>query len=418
MVLSRLFGTGVEVAPSASAMQHEAAMKSYPAVPRRCVVTGGTGFVGQRLVEMLIERGAEKVISLDIVPKPEGAWSHPKIEWRVCDVTDKVGVREALSDGVDCVWHNAAAVGPFHPRPLYRRVNYEGTLNILAACKELKIPKLVFSSSPSTRFTGEDLDGVTEEEMPKLPLKKYLQTYAETKAMAELAVSEACCDTLLTVSVAPHQVYGPRDNLFLPNLLENAGNGKLRIFGAGQNRICFTHVDNYCHGLIIAERALVPKSRVLGKFYVVTDGKTHPNNEQFLIFWKELDKAIVTCGFKSLYKKFHYPVWFLMIFAYISEIIGFFLRTTFKLNVFNVRVLIMHRWFDIKAAEEDLHYQPILAYEPAWDETCQWFRDNWLPTFQPDTSLFGIAKQTQSKIDIQEASRLKENKEKKTTKDD
>jgi nucleoside-diphosphate-sugar epimerase len=40
-------------------------------------------------------------------------------------------------------------------------------------------------------------------------------------------------------------VYGPRDNLFLPNLLEVAGTGRLRIFGAGYNRICFSHVDNY-----------------------------------------------------------------------------------------------------------------------------------------------------------------------------
>ena len=45
-------------------------------------------------------------------------------------------------------------------------------------------------------------------------------------------VARACGDDLLTVSGAPHQVYGPRDNLFLPNLLEAGGNGLLRIFGA------------------------------------------------------------------------------------------------------------------------------------------------------------------------------------------
>jgi hypothetical protein len=42
----------------------------------------------------------------------------------------------------------------------------------------------------------------------------------------------------------------------LPNVLEAAGTGRLRIFGPGTNRICFTHVDNYAHGLIIAEKAL------------------------------------------------------------------------------------------------------------------------------------------------------------------
>lgn len=41
-------------------------------VPRRCLVTGGSGFVGQRLVEMLVERGSTRVVSFDIAPKPKG----------------------------------------------------------------------------------------------------------------------------------------------------------------------------------------------------------------------------------------------------------------------------------------------------------------------------------------------------------
>eukprot|EP00964_Phaeocystis_antarctica_P128062 scaffold91791_cov60-Phaeocystis_antarctica.AAC.2 len=79
----------------------------------------------------------------------------------------------------------------------------------------------------------------------------------------------------MTVAVAPHQVYGPRDNLFLPNMLETAGTGRLRIFGEGKNRICFTHNDNYCHGLILAERTLYEGSPALGKFYIITDAHTH-----------------------------------------------------------------------------------------------------------------------------------------------
>ena len=42
----------------------------FPPVPKNCVVTGGMGFVGRRLVEMLVERGAEKVVAFDISPKP------------------------------------------------------------------------------------------------------------------------------------------------------------------------------------------------------------------------------------------------------------------------------------------------------------------------------------------------------------
>lgn len=394
-----------QVAPGCSELQKEAALKSWPSVPKKCVVTGGTGFVGQRLVEMLVERGADKVISIDIVP-PKNAWKHPNIEYHIIDVTDHK-IRDVLK-GVDCCWHNAAAVGPFHPAPLYEHVNYRGTLNVINACKECGVPKLVFSSSPSTRFLGGDVDGLTEDQLPRLPLGSYLQDYAKTKAMAEMAVSAACSPEFLTVSVAPHQVYGPRDNLFLPNLLENAGNGKLRIFGPGLNRICFTHVDNYCHGLIIAEKQLYPKSPALGKFYIVTDGLTHPQ-DQYLIFWKELDRAIVGMGFASLWGKMHLPRWFLMFLATIADLVAYVFKTKFKLMRFNVIVLTMHRWFDIKNAVNDLKYEPIIAYEPGWTETIAWFKQNWLPTFQKDNSLFGIAQQSQAKIDIQDASRLKQN---------
>ena len=329
------------LAPTNSKLQNEAATKgNYPEVPKVCVVTGGTGFVGLRLVEMLVERGAKKVISLDIVPPPETAWKHPNIEYRIGDITDLDTVRE-LVKGADCVWHNAAAVGPFHPKPLYYEVNYGGTLNIIKACEEFGVKKVVMSSSPSTRFTGVDVDGLTEDEMPKLPLDKYLQTYAETKAMGEIEMLKVDQTKLMTVAVAPHQVYGPRDNLFLPNLLEAGGNGKLRIFGEGKNRICFTHVDNYCHGLIIAERKLFPGSNVLGKFYIVTDGKTHPNGEQYLVFWKILDEAMVGMGFTSLWDKTHLPIWLLFGLAYICEFLGWMFDTTFKLNYFNVLVLTM-----------------------------------------------------------------------------
>lgn len=42
----------------------------FPPVPPHCVVTGSSGFVGQRLVEMLVERGATTVVAFDVAPKP------------------------------------------------------------------------------------------------------------------------------------------------------------------------------------------------------------------------------------------------------------------------------------------------------------------------------------------------------------
>lgn len=61
------------------------------------------------------------------------------------------------------------------------------------------------SSSPSTRFDGNDIDGLRDIDMPIRPKGEFLEPYAETKAMGEMALRNACCDELMTVAIAPHQ---------------------------------------------------------------------------------------------------------------------------------------------------------------------------------------------------------------------
>lgn len=137
-----------------------------------CVVTGGSGFVGQRLVEMLVERGAKKyeerptscfnflgkrnlrygiismlmgpvllffrVVSFDVVERPMDVLEDDRILYIKGDIGNPADVERAV-EGADCVWHVAALVGPFHPFERYERVNYYGTLNVIEACKKLKV---------------------------------------------------------------------------------------------------------------------------------------------------------------------------------------------------------------------------------------------------------------------------------------
>lgn len=126
---------------------------------------------------------------------------------------------------------------------------------------------------------------------------------------------------------------------------------RFRIFGNGKNKICFTHVDNYCHGLIIAEKTLYPGSPALGNFYIVTDMDTHTHKEGYIYFYEEIDKAIVGMGFDSVFGKVKLPKWLLYSLAYpclwASQLSG----VKFKLSPFTVTMMTMHRWFDCSAAE-------------------------------------------------------------------
>lgn len=399
--------TAYKLSPAQEKVKAANVSGKFGPVPKHCVVTGGLGFVGQRLVETLVERGAEKVVSFDIVPPPANVWNHKAIEYVTGDLCDLEAVKRAFK-GADCIWHNAAAVGPFLPKHFYRDVNVVGTRNVIEACKALKIRKIVFSATPSSRFTTtEDVDGLTESQMPDIPQAQYVAEYSATKAEGEILFREACKrNELLFIAVAPHTVYGPRDNLFLPNMLEAAGVGKLRIFGKGDSRVGYTHVDNYCHGLIIAEKQLYDGSPHLCKFYVCTDGATHPDPRGFSIFWKELDRAIVGMGFDSLYEKFALPFLLLRIVAFFCDMISSVTGTKLKLGWFTLRMLTMHRWFRITAAQQDLGYEPVVSYQEGWPDTIEWFRDNWLPTFDPKTAsgtTGTIAQQTADKVRVQES---------------
>ncbi len=266
---------------------------------------------------------------------------------------------------------------------------------MLNACKKLGIKKIVMSSSPSTRFPYPDpnIENLTEDQLKEINkgdfAPKFLQPYAETKAIGEKLIRDACGKEegdLLTIAVAPHQVYGPRDNLFLPNLLETAGTGNLRIFGDGENKISFCHVDNYCHGLILGAEALYPGSPALGKFYIVTDGPSQK-------FWRVLDEAVIAMGFTSLFSKFHMPTWFMMGLAYLVVFVGnlysaitgtpkHIVNYHLKLNPFAVKMLVIHRDFNIAAARRDLHYEPVINFNEGWKSTIEWFKVNWLPKFK------------------------------------
>jgi nucleoside-diphosphate-sugar epimerase len=236
----------------------------------------------------------------------------------------------------------------------------------------------VYSSSPSTRFTGADVTGETEDELP-MP-KKWLAMYAEAKAHGEMSVTKACSvkDNFLTVSVAPHQIYGPHDSLFLSNLLEAAGNERLRIFGPGRNKISVCYVDNYCHGLLCGADALVKDSPALAKFYIITDGDP-------VYFWYMLNEAVMAMGFTDLTRYRHLPIWLLYMAAYMANVIGFLTGKKLKLNPFNVKMLTIHRYFSIQNAVRDLKYQPVKPYATAWPETIAWFQQHWLPAFLEKT---------------------------------
>lgn len=249
----------------------------------RVVVTGGGGFLGLRIVELLVEGGASEVVAVGrrryAAVERIGARSH------VADVTDAAALEQAIA-GADTVIHCAAVAGVWGPAAVYERTNVAGTENVIGACRRHGVRRLVFTSSPSTVFDGSDhVDASNDLPYPR----RYLAAYPRTKAEAERRVLAANGADLATVALRPHLVFGPRDPHLVPRLIERARAGRLRRVGSGSNRVSMCFVDNAAWAHLDAARRLAPNAAHAGRAYFV-------NHSEPVRVWDWIDRVLTAVG--------------------------------------------------------------------------------------------------------------------------
>jgi nucleoside-diphosphate-sugar epimerase len=226
-------------------------------------VTGGSGFVGGRLIERLRAAGREVralARSDSSAQKVRALGAQP--------VTGELGDRAALragAEGCELAYHAAATLGDSGSREEFERGNVQGTENVLAACAEAGVRRLVHVSTEAVLFAGKPLVQV-DETAPLQPDSAAL--YSATKARAEQAVLAANGESLETVVVRPRFVWGKGDTTLLPRMAEMARSGRFAWIGGGRHLTSTTHIDNTVEGLVLAAERGRP-----GEVYFVTDGE-------------------------------------------------------------------------------------------------------------------------------------------------
>jgi nucleoside-diphosphate-sugar epimerase len=231
------------------------------------LVTGGGGFLGRYIVELLVTRG-QRVRSFS--RRRYDALDALGVEQCRGDVRDVAAVAAAC-DGVEVVYHVAAVAGIWGPWAHYYEINTLGTRNVIEACAQRGVRKLVYTSSPSVTFDGADQCGV-DESAPYTT--RWLCHYPHTKALAEQEVLGANgYDDLLTCALRPHLVWGPRDEHLIPRLIARAKAGRLRRVGDGTNLIDMVYVENAAQAHLQAADALAAGSPVAGSAYFISQGE-------------------------------------------------------------------------------------------------------------------------------------------------
>ena len=225
------------------------------------VVTGGYGFIGSHLVSALLDRG-DVVTVFDFAKNTRDTSidfdNHPNFRFVQGDVTDLAALGQALTPGVDTVFHLAAVVGVknYLNDPLrVLDVNVIGTRNVLELSHRhgtrvvFASTSEVFGKNPNPPF-AEDDDRVLGS------TRTARWSYSTSKAMAEHLVFAMHSAHGLPVTVVRYfNVYGPRQApiFVVSQSIHRILNGRAPLlYDSGDQTRCFTYVDDAIAGTLLA----------------------------------------------------------------------------------------------------------------------------------------------------------------------
>jgi UDP-glucose 4-epimerase len=248
---------------------------------KKCLVTGGAGFIGSHIVKRLLREGVDEVVVLDnFVSGREDLLNGiiDKVELIRGDVTDAELVEKVMED-VDVVFHEAAQAdvpASLRKPALDFEVNGLGTLNILRAALKNDVKRVVYASSASVY--GNNVFSPQDRRFIESQALSPLSPYAASKLSGEmLCTAYYHSFGLKTTSLRYFSIYGPGEipkknsyslvvSIFVPQAIQGKG---LVLFGGGNQVRDFTHVEDVAYVNLLA----AVKTEAVGKVINVGTGK-------------------------------------------------------------------------------------------------------------------------------------------------
>ncbi len=334
--------------------------------PTRVLVTGGGGFLGRRLVELLVEQGhTVRFLARGQYPEVEALGA----EGLQADLRDAESLVEAVRD-IDVVFHVASKAGYWGARADFLSINVVGTQNLLDAAIAAGVTRLVYTSTPSVIGYAHEVEGLGEAPYPE----RWESAYGETKAEAERRVLAAnghplpSGATLSTVSLRPHLIIGPRDNNLLPRVVERAREGRLMIVGDGDNVVDITYVDNAAWAHLDAADALAhPEAACAGHAYFIS-------NDEPVKLWEWVNDFLPRVDAPRVERK---------IGLGIASALGSALELAYstlplkgepRMTRFLAAALARSHWYDMQPAKTDFGYHIRVPLEEGTARTAAWFK--------------------------------------------
>ena len=317
------------------------------------LVTGATGHIGNVLVRKLLERG-EKVRVLILPGECRESIQGLNVEAVEGDILNLESLSESFQ-GVHGVFHLAGVISIMPgPNEFVRRVNVDGTRNVLRVAKDMNIQKLVYTSSIHAIKRVED--GVIDENLPYDPDNPY-GAYDRSKAQATVDVQQAAQSGLEAVIACPTGVIGPFDfrGSMMGHVIRTAAEKKPTLYVDGAYD--FVDVRDVAEGLIAAA-----EHGRRGESYILSGQRM---SVRYLL---ETVRDITGQGFMLMKMPFELAKWATQFTPFYYQ----WTKTSPRFTPYSLEVLRSNSNISHSKATRELGYQPRTLYESIAD-TVKWF---------------------------------------------
>lgn len=330
----------------------------------KILITGASGFIGSFIVEEALRRGFDTWAAVRKSSSREYLRDE-RIHFIELNLSSKEQLVEQLrGKGFDYVVH-AAGVTKCLNKADFRRINTEGTKNLVDALLEVEMPlkRLVFVSSLS-------IFGAIKEQQPYDEIRESDTPQPNTEYGRSKLAAEQYLDSLASrvpyIILRPTGVYGPRekDYFIMAKSIKQHSD-----FAVGYKRqdITFVYVEDVVQAVFLA----LEKGQT-GRKYFLSDGEVYQSATFSNLIHEELGRP--------WWIRITAPVWVLRIVTFCGEYIGRMTGKVTALNNDKYNILRQRNWrCDIQPAIDELGYQPRTQLAEGVRKTIKWYKDNkWL----------------------------------------
>jgi len=302
-------------------------------------VTGGTGFIGSRLIERLLKQG-HRIHALVRDPARAKTLIKTGAALFTGDITDRASVKRAM-EGTDGVFHLAAIYKlGIRDKKAAVRVNVDGSRNVLETMMDLGIKKGVYTSSLAV---FSDTHGRTFDESYRFE-GRHITVYDETKWRAHYEIAVPMMEKgLPLVIVLPGAVYGPGDSSSIGNGFVDYLNGSLKMVPVG-TVLCWSYIDDVVQGHLLAMEKGMPQTS-----YIIA-GPPAPIEDAFLLL--ERFSGVKAPGRRTSPRM-------LRILSFFMKLLELFVKPSAAYSSEGLRVMAGATYLgDNRKAVNDLGYSP------------------------------------------------------------